>query len=205
MTRFRDVQQEIIMATVWIDDDETKSGYNIKKKTWNCVRVVKPNDQDVRHQWRRDNQDQHSAHETRHLTKVVFLLVHVVLIFTHCTPHRVAQVVRVSHLIHAWSERHSSTLSSPFHPTSSSPCSSSISPQLLLTSYFHEVSGNTAYSANKEVGSMDESYRHEPKAHYLMETDVESFTESLTQSQFSEQRFLDDVGLRWRRARGHAL
>ena len=24
--------------------------------------------QDVRHQWRRDNQDQHSAHETRHLT-----------------------------------------------------------------------------------------------------------------------------------------
>ena len=47
------------------------------------------------------------------------MLVRVVVIFTHCTPHRVAQVVRVSHLIHAWSERHPSTLSSPFHPTSS--------------------------------------------------------------------------------------
>ena len=37
------------------------------------------------------------------------------------------QVVRVSHVIHACSERYSSTLSSPFHPTSSSPHSSSIS------------------------------------------------------------------------------
>ena len=33
----------------------------------------------------------------------------------------------VSHVIHACSERYSSTLSSPFHPTSSSPHSSSIS------------------------------------------------------------------------------
>ena len=44
-----------------------------------------------------------------------------------CTPHRVAQVVRVSHVIHACGERHSSTLSSPFHPTSSSSHSPSIS------------------------------------------------------------------------------
>ena len=58
---------------------------------------------------------------------VVFLLVRVVVIFTHCTPHRVAQVVRVSHVIHACSERHSSTLSSPFNPTSSSSHSPSIS------------------------------------------------------------------------------
>ena len=40
-----------------------------------------------------------------------------------------AQVVRVSHAIHACSERYSSTLSSPFHPTSSSisfrPCCTS--------------------------------------------------------------------------------
>ena len=43
--------------------------------------------------------------------------------------HIVAQawVVRVSHVIHACSERYSSTLSSPFHPTSSTSHSSSIS------------------------------------------------------------------------------
>ena len=44
MTRVRDVQQAIIVATVWVDDDKVKSDYNIKKKTWNCVCVVKPND-----------------------------------------------------------------------------------------------------------------------------------------------------------------
>ena len=46
------------------------------------------------------------------------------------------------------------------------------------------------------MGSTDESYLptgYEPKAYYLVETDVESFTESLTQPQFSEQRFLEDV------------
>ena len=31
MTRFRDVQQTIIMATVSIDDDKIKSDYNMKK------------------------------------------------------------------------------------------------------------------------------------------------------------------------------
>ena len=31
-------------------------------------------------------------------------------------------------------------------------------PQLLLPFYFHEVSGNTVYSANKEMGSTDDSY-----------------------------------------------
>ena len=45
MTRLRDVQHAIIMATVWVDDDKIKSDYNIKKKTWNCVCVVKPNDE----------------------------------------------------------------------------------------------------------------------------------------------------------------
>ena len=52
------------------------------------------------------------------------------------------------------------------------------------------------YSANKEMGSTDESYSHtgyEPKNYDLMETYVESLTESLTQQQFSEQRFLEDV------------
>ena len=52
------------------------------------------------------------------------------------------------------------------------------------------------YSANKEMGSTDESYSntgYEPKGYYLMETYVESLTESLIEQQFSEQRFLEDV------------
>ena len=69
-------------------------------------------------------------------------------------------------------------------------------PQFLLPFYFHEVSGNTVYSANKEMDSLDDSYLitgYEPNACYLMETDVEFVTESLTEQQFPEQRFLEDV------------
>ena len=87
--------------------------------------------------------------------QVVFLLVRVVVIFTHCTPHRVAQVVRVSHLIHC--ERLSSTLSSPFHPTSSSH-SPSISRSSCCPSTSTRIRSNTVCSANKEMGSTDESY-----------------------------------------------
>ena len=46
------------------------------------------------------------------------------------------------------------------------------------------------------MGSTDESYSltgYEPNNYYLMETYVESLTECLTQQQFPEQRFLDDV------------
>ena len=46
------------------------------------------------------------------------------------------------------------------------------------------------------MDSTDESYLltgYEPKNFDLMETYVESFTESLTLPQFSEQRFLEDV------------
>ena len=46
------------------------------------------------------------------------------------------------------------------------------------------------------MGSTDESYLltgYEQNAHDLMETYVESFTESMTQPQFLEQRFLEDV------------
>ena len=62
--------------------------------------------------------------------------------------------------------------------------------------YFHEDRSNTVYSANEEMGSTDESYSltgYEPNDYYLMETYVESPTESLTQKQFSQQRFLEDV------------
>ena len=46
------------------------------------------------------------------------------------------------------------------------------------------------------MGSTDESYSrtgYEPTACHLMETGVESLTESLTQQQIPEQRFLEDV------------
>ena len=46
------------------------------------------------------------------------------------------------------------------------------------------------------MGSTDESFSrtgYEPKDYDIMETFVESLTESLTQPQFSEQRFLEDV------------
>ena len=46
------------------------------------------------------------------------------------------------------------------------------------------------------MGSTDESYSntgYEPKDYYLMETYVESLTESLTEEQFPEQWFLEDV------------
>ena len=46
------------------------------------------------------------------------------------------------------------------------------------------------------MGSTDESYSltgYEPNDCYLVETYVESFTGSLTQRQFPEQRFLEDV------------
>ena len=46
------------------------------------------------------------------------------------------------------------------------------------------------------MGSTDESNSHtgyENKEYFLTETYVESLTESLTQQQFSEQRFLEDV------------
>ena len=44
MTRSRDVQQAIIMATARIDHDQIKSDYNMKK-TWNYVCVVRQHDE----------------------------------------------------------------------------------------------------------------------------------------------------------------
>ena len=52
------------------------------------------------------------------------------------------------------------------------------------------------YSANKEMGSTDESYSHtgyEPKDYFLTETYVEFNQESTTGQRFPEQRFLEDV------------
>ena len=63
-----------------------------------------------------------------------------------------------THFIRACGEGHSSTLSSPFHPTSYSSCSPSISSSSCCPSTSTRISGNTMYSANKEMGSTDESY-----------------------------------------------
>ena len=94
------------MATVWVDDDKIKSDYNIRKKTWNCVCVMKPNDKTSD-----TNDDVKTKTSTKHMKRdtwqvnvhVVFLLVRVVVILTHCTPHRVAQV-RVFALISSMHE-----------------------------------------------------------------------------------------------------
>ena len=61
-----------------------------------------------------------------------------------------------------------------------------------LQHFFHnfEGSSNTAYFAWKEMDSTDESYLltgYEPKNYDLMETYVESVTESLTHPQFSRR------------------
>ena len=126
--------------------------------------------QDVQHQWRRDNQDQHSAHETRHLTSerarslFVSFVQSCVVIFTHCTPHRVAQgsaCLHSSHPCMKWALLFDFELSIPSNFLFSLFIFNF--PQLLLPFYFHEVSGNTAYSANKEMGSTDESYSHTEK------------------------------------------
>ena len=89
---------------------------------------------DVRHQWQRENQDQHKARETRHLmwwtrecarSLLVSSCSVCVVILTPAT-HCVAQDVRVfvsSHPCTKWAFT-LSTLSSPFHAISSSHSSS---------------------------------------------------------------------------------
>ena len=124
---------------------------------------------DVGHQWQRENQDQHKAHETRHLTSecarslLVSSCCVCVVILTHCTPHRVAQGSRLklstclSHLIHAWSESHLSTLSSPFSNFLFSLFS--INLQLFLLPFnFHEDKWWHCVLRQQGDGSTDESY-----------------------------------------------
>ena len=151
MTRFRDVQQAIIMATVWVDDDKIKSDYNMKE-TWNYVCVVKPNDKTSD-----TNDDVTTKTNTVHMKRDTWQ----VSVHSLHTTSRGSSCARVcTHLIYAWSERHSSTLSSPFHPTSSSLYSPSISRSSCCPSTSKRISCNTVYSANKEMGSTDESYSH---------------------------------------------
>ena len=62
------MQHAKIMATVWVDDDKTKSDYNIIEGNFELRMRGETERWDVRHQWQRENQDQHKAHETRHFT-----------------------------------------------------------------------------------------------------------------------------------------
>ena len=84
MTRFRDVQQAIIMATVWIDDDKIKSDCNMKKILITFA-VVKPNDKtsDTHDDVTSKTNTVHTKRDTWQVNvHVVFLLVRVVFIFT---------------------------------------------------------------------------------------------------------------------------
>ena len=109
-----------------------------------------------------------------------------------------AQVVRVSHVIHACSERHSSTLSSPFHPTSSSSHSPSISRSPCCTSSTTLRAVVTLRTPPKRrwtqltnPTSTQVMSLRSTSSWRLMSSPSQS--PSLTQPQFSEQRFLEDV------------
>ena len=97
--------------------------------------------------------------------------------------------VRISHVIHACNERFSSTLRSPFHPTSSSSHSLSISCNFSCISSTTLRAVVTLRTSPKRRWSLMTS----PNNYDLKETYVESLTESVTELQFSEQRFLEDV------------
>ena len=71
------------------------------KKTWNYVCVVKPNDKtfDTNDDVKTKTNTKHMKRDTSQVNVHVVLFVRVVVILTNCTPHRVAQVVRVFALI----------------------------------------------------------------------------------------------------------
>ena len=143
-TRFRDVQQAIIMATVWIDDDE--------------VCVVKPNVEASD-----TNDDVASKTNTVHSKRDTWQVsVHVVLLFCRHlhslhTTLRGSSCARVSSQpCMKWASLFDFELSIPSNILFSFFIFNF--PQLLLPFYFLEDSSNTAYSAIKEVDSTDESY-----------------------------------------------
>ena len=130
---------------------QDKVGLQHQEDNLDYVRVVKPSDKTSD-----TNDDVTTKTNTVHMKRdtwqvsvhVVFLLVLFSLASSSSliAHHIVAQVVRASHLIHACSERYSSTLSSPFHPTSSSSHSPSISRSPCC------CSSNTVYSTKKGDG-----------------------------------------------------
>ena len=143
-TRFRDEQHARIMGTVWVDDDKTKLDFTMKKKNLELRWRGETERYDVRHQWQRENQDQHQAHETRHLTSecarclLVSSCFVFVVILTHYSTHRVAQVVRVfvsCHPCMKWSSLFDFELSIPSNLLSVFSINLK---QFLLPFHFHE-------------------------------------------------------------------
>ena len=122
--------------TVWLQvHNLTTISRRKELYTWYCVCVVKPSDKT--HDTNDDvSTKTQSTSDTAHMNLNTWIDARVIpcahspvvrFWSSWSAHHIVAQVVRVSHVIHACGERHSSTLSSPFHPTSSSSHSLSIS------------------------------------------------------------------------------
>ena len=167
------------MATVWDDDDTSKSDHNIEEKTWNCLCVVKPNDEtfDTNDNVRTKTNAVHMKRDTLTSECARSLLVRSCCDHLHSlhTTSSGSSFARVSsHPCKKWASLFDSELSIPSNFLFS--LFIFIFPQLLLLFYFHEVSGRTGYFAKKEMRSTDESY-------------------SLTgyDPPFSEQRFFEDV------------
>ena len=153
-----------IWDTDWVDDDRTKSDCNIQKKRTLYLELRMRGEMkltyknlpaerwDVRHQWQRENQDQHKAHETRQWrdtlgehVNVRVVLVFLVLVLFLLSQSFLAHIAWLKmfaclcHLIHASSSfSHSSS-------TSSSSCYSSTSPRMIC---------NTVYSVTRRWSLM---------------------------------------------------
>ena len=113
-----------------------------------------------------------------------------------CTPHRGSSFTCARHLmvITWWAHLFDLESSIPFHCLIFSFILNLLHFPL---HFFHYIEGssNTAYFAWKEMDSLDDSCLltgYEPNAYDLKETYVESYKESLTHPQFSEQGFLED-------------
>ena len=172
MNRFRDAKVCKNLVTDEIGDHRIQSALQVhnwttkiqKERTLHLVLLMRGETerQDARHQWQRDHQDPghlpHSAHEPQHVNWCTSPVVR--LRSSWSVHHIVAQVVRVSHVIHACSERHSSTLSSPFHPTSSTSHSPSIScsPSCSLAVPLAQSSTTLRTVVTLRTGAYDESY-----------------------------------------------
>ena len=135
------------MATVWVDDDKTKSDYNIKKKTWNCVGVVNPNGETSD-----TNVNVKTKINKKHMKLIywrdehVYVRIVLLVLFSFASSysliaHHIAWLKMsacLSHLIHAWSERALFDFELSIPSNFILPLSINLK-QFLLPFYFHEV------------------------------------------------------------------
>ena len=158
--------------TVWLQVQKwTTISRRTELYTCYCVCVVKPSDKT------HDTNDNvttetHSSFHTAHMNLNTWIDARVIpcahspvvrFWSSWSAHHIVAQVwvVRISHVIHACSERYSSTVSSPFHPTSPSSHSLSIScSHSCISSTTLRAVATLRTSPKKEMESFDESYLH---------------------------------------------